>query len=90
MALSYALCIEYLGPRDARPLKDHLITLLPSNVQLIKGVVSKAKSKGTVSLDAFLEEGVRYRGKVKMGKLLFSQRLCLLCIELYFDKSHTV
>lgn len=68
---SYPLCLEYLGPRDAKHLKDYLLSLLPSNVQRIKGISSKAKSKGTVSLDAFLEKGVRYRGKVEMDELLY-------------------
>ncbi|SAM02334.1 hypothetical protein [Absidia glauca] len=62
---------EYLGPRDARPLKDRLLNLLPSNVQLIKGVVSKAKSKETVSLDAFLGKGNSTLTKV----ILFSNKL---------------
>ncbi|CAO3580656.1 unnamed protein product [Absidia cylindrospora] len=46
---------DYQGPREARPLVDHLLSMQPSNVRLIKGDASKVKSKASIFLDDFLE-----------------------------------
>ncbi|KAI9304224.1 hypothetical protein BJ944DRAFT_240754 [Cunninghamella echinulata] len=45
---------DYQGPREAKPIVDHLLSLQPSNVRLIKGDAAKVKSKISISLDDFL------------------------------------
>ncbi|SAM02688.1 hypothetical protein [Absidia glauca] len=46
---------DYQGPREAKPLVDHLLSQQPSNVRLIKGDPAKVKSKASISIDDFLE-----------------------------------
>ncbi|KAI8081652.1 uncharacterized protein BX664DRAFT_340929 [Halteromyces radiatus] len=45
---------DYQGPREAKPIVDHLLSLQPSQVRLIKGDPNKVKSKASISLDDFL------------------------------------
>ncbi|CAO3625800.1 unnamed protein product [Cunninghamella blakesleeana] len=45
---------DYQGPREAKPIVDHLLSLQPSNVRLIKSDPAKVKSKISITLDDFL------------------------------------
>ncbi|CAM0136133.1 hypothetical protein VKS41_005474 [Umbelopsis sp. WA50703] len=46
---------DYQGPREAKPIVDHLLAIQPSNVRFVKGDASQVKSKKSISLDNFLE-----------------------------------
>ncbi|OZJ06000.1 hypothetical protein BZG36_01150 [Bifiguratus adelaidae] len=42
------------GPREAKPIVDHLLSMMPSKVQFVKTEVKPGASKRVVSLDDFL------------------------------------
>ncbi|ORZ03680.1 hypothetical protein BCR43DRAFT_483775 [Syncephalastrum racemosum] len=46
---------DYQGPRDAKAIVDHLLSLQPSNVRYVKADPSKVKSKKSISFDDFLQ-----------------------------------
>ncbi|KAI9025105.1 hypothetical protein CLU79DRAFT_746284 [Phycomyces nitens] len=45
---------DYQGPREAKPLVDHLLSILPSEVRFVKDNAEKVKSQKSISIDDFL------------------------------------
>ncbi|KAI7863783.1 hypothetical protein BDF14DRAFT_1841102 [Spinellus fusiger] len=45
---------DYQGPREAKPLVDHLLSVQPSNVRFVKDDASSVKSQKSISIDDFL------------------------------------
>ncbi|KAI8373215.1 uncharacterized protein BYT42DRAFT_62213 [Radiomyces spectabilis] len=45
---------DYQGPRDAKAIVDHLLSIQPSNVRFIKQDASKVKSQRSIHIDDFL------------------------------------
>ncbi|KAL0088345.1 hypothetical protein J3Q64DRAFT_1725209 [Phycomyces blakesleeanus] len=45
---------DYQGPREAKPLVDHLLSVLPSEVRFVKDNAEKVKSQKSISIEDFL------------------------------------